>query len=110
MAAALLCALTTLHVVLILLAFLHPALLALSFTLEALTWYTFFASVSSDPGLLPKHITSLCQDLPSPNPDALGGEYFLSHALVKVSGESVEVRYCTHCRIWRPPRAHHCKV
>lgn len=111
MAVSLLVTLTTIHSVIILLALLHPALLAASFTLEALTWYTLYATISKDPGLLPRHVTSLCQDLPAPSPDALGGEFFLSHALAtEGSGERVEVRYCTHCRIWRPPGAYHCKL
>lgn len=71
----------------------------------------FIRTATGDPGALPKniHIAQLRNNYQIPQ------EYYSSISLPTPKSNvdplsKVDMRYCTSCRIWRPPRASHCST
>lgn len=69
-----------------------------------LTIYNLIRASVSDPGILPYnvHLSVDSKNLPA--------EYHNRVLLPYDNERGVAVKYCTTCRIWRPPRAAHCSV
>ncbi|KAG7661305.1 ERF2 [[Candida] subhashii] len=85
--------------------------LVITFTyLWLLTAMFYIKSCTSDPGIVPRnlHLPKTIQDGKIKNPP---DEYFNTVSLpYKVKGEKVQVKYCSTCHIWRPPKTSHCGV
>jgi len=71
----------------------------------------FYCAVLVDPGVLPRHVSTLYAELalPAGGEVRLGGASYLASAVEVSTGATVEVVFCPSCRVWRPPGAHHCK-
>lgn len=72
---------------------------------------SFIRTATSDPGALPKNV-HIAQ---ASDKNSIPQEYYNSISLptptTKTDPQSkIELRYCTTCRIWRPPRASHCST
>jgi len=55
-----------------------------------------FLAAFTEPGIIPRAVNG---------PDIEGGETKEE----VFNGIKIELRYCNTCKIWRPPRAHHCR-
>ncbi|SCV04717.1 LAMI_0H18514g1_1 [Lachancea mirantina] len=69
---------------------------------------SFLRTALSDPGALPRNIHVPLIDSDFSLPD----DYFNVITLPAPcsDGRNVEIKYCTTCRNWRPPRASHCST
>jgi hypothetical protein len=92
--------------------------------LVLLLWILFLSIIISDPGILPRHITSLSglvsetllvpirwgldlsqiQRQNQPTAQVMIKQY----GAIDASLIPVSVKFCITCRIWRPPGTHHC--
>lgn len=114
---------------------LHWVFIAIGIALQVASAISYIFITLSDPGILPKHVTTLAQtkiqsakslstpdnanfispvvaDLarlqpPLPEPRTVGGQPQLSEAAVQHVSPFM-VKFCVTCRIWRPPGTHHC--
>ncbi|ODV97903.1 hypothetical protein PACTADRAFT_185777 [Pachysolen tannophilus NRRL Y-2460] len=80
-----------------------PALVILFIYTWFLCFMNFLMAAATDPGILPKniHITDDSRQLPI--------EYFNIISLPGyLKNNSVEIKYCNTCHIWRLPRTSHC--
>ncbi|CEP61448.1 palmitoyltransferase ERF2 LALA0_S03e03092g [Lachancea lanzarotensis] len=82
------------------------ALVVLFYYSWALCMASFIKTATGDPGMLPRnlHVPSVGNNFEIPQ------EY---HNIITLpsahpEGRTLDVKYCTTCRIWRPPRASHC--
>ncbi|SCU89491.1 LAME_0E03840g1_1 [Lachancea meyersii CBS 8951] len=84
----------------------HGTLVVLFYYSWAVCLASFIRSATSDPGVLPRnlHVPTVCNDFELPR------EYYNMITLPSAhpEGRTVNLKYCTTCRIWRPPRASHC--
>ncbi|SCU96798.1 LAFA_0G08174g1_1 [Lachancea sp. 'fantastica'] len=84
----------------------HGTLVVLFYYSWALCMASFIKSATGDPGVLPRnlHVPTLSNDFELPQ------EYYNIITLPSAhpEGRTLDVKYCTTCRIWRPPRASHC--
>lgn len=73
-----------------------------------LCFVSFIKTATTDPGVLPRnvHVPSVENDYEIPQ------EYYNMITLPTENPliANIEVKYCTTCRIWRPPRASHCST
>ncbi|PFH32824.1 DHHC zinc finger domain-containing protein [Besnoitia besnoiti] len=76
--------------------------------LVVFTLYFFCITACSDPGILPRHRS------PMSAYDPLTGAYRVRqpprHQDVVINGNSIRLKFCTTCNIYRPPRSVHCAV
>ncbi|KIL61314.1 hypothetical protein M378DRAFT_82746 [Amanita muscaria Koide BX008] len=79
-----------------------PAVAAVGAYMSLLVISCMLATAFSDPGILPRNL----DPTPPYSPDS---ETPLPRD-VRVRNDSVRVKYCPTCKIYRPPRASHCKM
>lgn len=77
-------------------------------------WYLtarlYIKSATSDPGIIPRniHLPKSIENGQIKNPP---DEYFNTVSLpYKTRGRGVQVKYCSTCHVWRPPRTSHCSI
>ncbi|XP_063718397.1 palmitoyltransferase ZDHHC9-like isoform X2 [Symsagittifera roscoffensis] len=75
----------------------------------------FLCTLLKDPGIIPRSTQSeacyLERDLEKTvavNSKRKGKEY--EPTVVVIGGVDVEIKWCSTCRLWRPPRASHCRI
>ena len=90
---------------------MSPAPLAVMVALLVLSHTSLWAASCSDPGILPRaSVVGAVPDAPSaPALAAATARYEPILRAVSVRGRTVQLKYCTACLIFRPPRASHCR-
>ncbi|KAI5960330.1 ERF2 [Candida pseudojiufengensis] len=90
---------------------LSPAVVIIFIYLWLITFGNFIKAATSDPGILPRnlHLPKSLNDNKIDNPPE---EYFNSITLPFYDDKKfgVNIKYCSTCHIWRPPRTSHCKT
>ncbi|KAF9735643.1 palmitoyltransferase erf2 [Paraphaeosphaeria minitans] len=75
---------------------------------------SFIHATASDPGILPRNLHPFPPPNPNDDPLSVGPPTTEWTMVVSTSGANaameVPTKYCKSCKIWRPPRAHHCRV
>lgn len=85
-----------------------PAVAAVGAYMCLVTIASMFATALRDPGILPR---DLDMDPPYPSsPPSDGGPRVPLPRDLRVRSGAVRVKYCTTCKIYRPPRSSHCKL
>ncbi|KAF2155135.1 hypothetical protein K461DRAFT_319592 [Myriangium duriaei CBS 260.36] len=100
----------------------HEVSPAIPITFAYLFWICLLAFLHasfSDPGVLPRNVHPHPRDASDDDPLAIGpstSNWVMVKSWEQASGEGpttameVPVKFCKSCNIWRPPRAHHCRV
>ncbi|KIM30972.1 hypothetical protein M408DRAFT_65457 [Serendipita vermifera MAFF 305830] len=85
-----------------------PAVAAVGVYMCLLTIASMLHTAMRDPGILPRNLDI---DPPYPStPPTDGGPRVPLPRDLRVRAGAVRVKYCTTCKIYRPPRSSHCKL
>ncbi|CAI6337706.1 unnamed protein product [Periconia digitata] len=75
---------------------------------------SFIHATASDPGILPRNLHPFAPPNPNDDPLSVGPPTTEWTMVVSAAGGNaameVPTKFCKSCNIWRPPRAHHCRV
>lgn len=75
---------------------------------------SFIRASVTDPGIFPRNVHPLeyedSDDPLSVGPPQTGWTMIKPNSRKGNQPLEVPVKYCKTCRIWRPPRCHHCRV
>ncbi|KAI9264291.1 DHHC palmitoyltransferase-domain-containing protein [Phascolomyces articulosus] len=91
---------------------IHPAIPILFAYLFVLALASMLKTSWTDPGILPRNL-----DIPplSPNNDTTSDDMGVPYESIPppkdvlIKGEMIRLKYCDTCRLYRPPRASHCR-
>lgn len=91
-----------------------PAIPIVAAVLSLIVITNFFATSFTDPGILPRvdNIEIIEMDRQQANGNGINDVAHLRPRFqdVVVNGEHVKMKYCTTCRLYRPPRCSHCAI
>ncbi|CCK67960.1 palmitoyltransferase ERF2 KNAG_0A02710 [Huiozyma naganishii CBS 8797] len=90
----------------------YIALIVVFYYCWAMAAVNFVQSSTTGPGVLPRNIhVPKVGGPPGQTPVQSPQEYYNIVTLPTAQRSAhVEVKYCTACKIWRPPRASHCRI
>ncbi|KAL5117656.1 Eukaryotic peptide chain release factor GTP-binding subunit [Pleosporales sp. CAS-2024a] len=91
-----------------------PAIPLLFAYLFLVSLSSFLHASASDPGILPRNLHPFPPSNPNDDPLNVGPPTTEWTMVVSAVGNNaameVPTKYCKSCFVWRPPRAHHCRV